>query len=163
MSGIRHNQNKLRFDLVSPVAIEKMAEVLTKGCEKYPENNWRKGLPWIKGVTASIDRHLNAFKQGEDTDPESGLLHMAHIATNVMFLLEFYKTHPECDDREQIYGSVSSGNCTLQNTGSVSEGHVVIDRCRVSHEGTVFYANGKVYSKHQPVTVKLEKQDTTNL
>lgn len=101
LGGIRYNQDKLRVDLVSPYAVEKMAEVLTKGCEKYPANNWRKGLPWMKGVASSLERHLLKFKQGEDYDKESGLLHVSHIATNAMFLIEYYKTRREFDDRKE--------------------------------------------------------------
>jgi hypothetical protein len=103
MSGIRYNDGKLRFDLISPVASQRIAEVLTKGCEKYPENNWRKGLPWVKGVVSSLERHIHAFKMGEDLDQETGLLHIAHAATNLMFLLEFYETHKELDDRKDMY------------------------------------------------------------
>lgn len=103
MSGVRYNDNKLRVDLVSPRSIKAMAQVLTKGVEKYPENNWRKGLKWIGGVMSSVDRHLLAFKNGEDRDPESGLLHIAHAMTNLMFLLEYYTTHPELDDRKEMY------------------------------------------------------------
>jgi hypothetical protein len=44
-------------------------------------------------------RHIMAFNDGEDKDPESGLSHLAHAACCIMFLLEFEKTHQELDDR----------------------------------------------------------------
>jgi hypothetical protein len=44
-------------------------------------------------------RHLHAFNDGEDKDPESGLSHLAHASCCLMFLLEFEKTHQELDDR----------------------------------------------------------------
>lgn len=97
--GLRFNNNKPRVDLVSPVLVERVAEVLTRALEKYPENNWRKGLKWNSQVASSLERHLLKFKRGEDCDEESGLLHVAHIAANAMFLLEYYETHRELDDR----------------------------------------------------------------
>jgi hypothetical protein len=47
-------------------------------------------------------RHLHAFNDGEDKDPESGLSHLAHLGCCVMFLLEFEKTHKELDDRFKL-------------------------------------------------------------
>jgi hypothetical protein len=38
--------------------------------------------------TAALLRHLAAREQGEVCDPESGLLHAAHMACNAMFILE---------------------------------------------------------------------------
>ena len=103
MSGLRYNQGKLRYDLVPSYAQEQYARVLTMGAEKYGDRNWEKGLLWMKGCMSSLERHVAAFKSGEDYDKESGLLHMAHVMTNAAFLVEFYKTHPELDDRPHSY------------------------------------------------------------
>lgn len=75
-----------------------IAKVFTMGAEKYDEDNWRKGMNWRKCL-ASLMRHTNAFNRGEDLDPESGLPHMAHVAVNAMFLLEYMRTNKELDDR----------------------------------------------------------------
>lgn len=106
--ALRYNADKNRLALVPSSLIEGVAKVLTYGAKKYtietPEgiidgaNNWRKGLPWMS-VTDSLKRHLEAFVRGEDYDPESGLLHLEHVGCNIAFLLEYYKTHPEMDDR----------------------------------------------------------------
>lgn len=101
-SGLRYNQGKPRFDLITPYAIEQLAKVLTRGAEKYAERNWELGMPWSK-VIASLERHLHAFKSGEDIDPESGLLHAAHLLTNASFLVEYYKIFPQGDDRRHKY------------------------------------------------------------
>lgn len=94
----RYNEGKLRYDLVPVFALKEVTRVFTYGAIKYAPDNWRKGLPWT-GCIASLERHLQAFKGGEDVDSESGLFHMAHLAVNALFLLEYYKTHPELDDR----------------------------------------------------------------
>lgn len=107
--GKRFNEGKLRYDLCPAFAQQQYAEVLTKGAKKYGDNNWRKGMPWMS-VIASLERHLMAFKQGENYDRESGNLHTAHIMCNAAFLTEYVKLHPHYDDRPVSYlNSLSIG------------------------------------------------------
>ena len=100
--GLRYNEGKVRYDLVPTYAQEQFAKVLTKGSEKYAERNWELGMKWSK-VTASLKRHIAAFEAGEDFDKEDGLLHMAHAMCNTAFLVEYYKTYPQGDDRPHQY------------------------------------------------------------
>jgi len=100
--GLRFNTGKVRFDLAPAFAQEQYAKVLTKGAEKYAERNWEKGMAWSK-VLASLERHLQAIKKGEDFDPETGLLHSAHVMCNAAFLTEYYKIYPQGDDRPHNY------------------------------------------------------------
>lgn len=100
--GLRFNKGKIRYDLVPQFPLEQIARVLTYGAQKYEENNWRRGMKW-SNVIASLERHLQAIKSGEDFDPETGILHSAHIATNAMFLTEYYRTFPSGDDRPHDY------------------------------------------------------------
>lgn len=113
--GLRYNTNKVRMDLLPPFALQEIAKVFTYGAEKYTirdketgkvlvpgDDNWKKGLGWM-GVIASAKRHIEAWVSGEDTDKESSLFHIAHAATNLMFLLEFYRIYPQGDDRPHPY------------------------------------------------------------
>lgn len=102
MNGLRFNDGKTRHDLVPAFAQEQYAKVLTLGAQKYAERNWEKGMKW-SDVFASLERHLNAFKRGEDYDPETKLLHTAHIMCNAAFLTEYYKIYPQGDDRPHGY------------------------------------------------------------
>lgn len=113
--AIRHNEGKPHMDLLSPIAMFGMATVLTKGLEKYPNSQWKNGMVWSK-VIASLLRHTFKFIAGQDYDfdpkckgckvkkckKHSGLLHVDHIATNSMFLQEYYRTHKELDDRMKV-------------------------------------------------------------
>jgi hypothetical protein len=103
--GLRYNAGKIRYDLVPAFAQEQYARVLTKGAEKYAERNWELGMKWSK-VVASLERHLQAIKRGEDFDPETGLLHSAHVMCNAAFLTEYYKIYPQGDDRPHHYRRV---------------------------------------------------------
>lgn len=100
--GLRYNQNKLRYDLFEPHAMKELAKVFTKGAEKYLPRNWEKGMSW-QSVLASLERHKEAFKQGEDVDPETGCLHAAHIAWNALALVSYYSLYPQGDDRDHEY------------------------------------------------------------
>lgn len=104
MAGNRYNQGKVRLDLLPVGPIMEIGKVFTFGAEKYAPRNWEKGLKWSTCI-ASLKRHIAAFESGEDFDPESGLLHLAHAGCNILFLLEYYKTHPDFDDRQINYPS----------------------------------------------------------
>ena len=98
MAGLRYNTGKLRWSLVSRKALAPMVRVLMFGAEKYDDHNWKKGLKYTE-VCESLQRHLNAFIDGEDNDPESKLTHVGHIMCNAMFLSYMFLFKKDCDDR----------------------------------------------------------------
>lgn len=100
--GLRYNEGKLRYDLFEPYAMEQLAKVFTRGAQKYAERNWEKGMSWT-AMLASLERHKEAWKQGEDIDPETGLLHMAQVAWNALSIVSYYKLYPKGDDRQHKY------------------------------------------------------------
>lgn len=97
-TAIKFDQDKLPLHLLSTEAMNQTAAVLAFGAQKYAEHNWRNGFAWSRPLSAAM-RHITAFNDGEDRDPESGLSHLAHAACCIMFLLEFEKTHQHLDDR----------------------------------------------------------------
>jgi len=88
--------------LFEPNAIKELAKVFSKGAEKYEPNNWMKGMSW-QSILASLERHKEAFKLGEDIDPETQCLHMAHVAWNALALVSYYSIYPQGDDRPHEY------------------------------------------------------------
>lgn len=97
-TGIKHDQNKLRMELLDSLALEGLAAVLTFGAKKYAADNWRGGISYRR-VLGALLRHTFAILRNEDTDSESGLPHIDHIGCCWMFLSHFMKTRPELDDR----------------------------------------------------------------
>lgn len=96
--AIKDNKSKPRVDLLPSLPLVEIAKVLTYGARKYKPNNWRFGLPW--GDTyASMQRHLLAWQNREDKDPETGISHLAHAGCQLMFLLEYELTKTGTDDR----------------------------------------------------------------
>lgn len=87
--GRKDDAKKNRLDLIEPEFIEAVGEVLTYGAEKYEPNNWQKVEDAENRYYAAALRHLMAYRKGEKVDPESGISHLKHVATNIMFLLHF--------------------------------------------------------------------------
>lgn len=98
MNGERFNEGKLRWSLISWKALEPMVRVLMFGEEKYSSHNWKGGLKYTE-VCESLQRHMNAFLEGEDNDPESKISHVGHMMCNVMFLSYMYLFRKDMDDR----------------------------------------------------------------
>lgn len=97
----RYNQGKIPLHLVSPIFIYEVGKVLAHGARKYSERNWEKGGNWSIPI-ASADRHWKAFLCGEDRDMDTGLLHLSHLACNIMFLICYYFLCPDKDDRSAM-------------------------------------------------------------
>lgn len=85
--GVKDDGAKIRLDLVPPELIEEVGKVLTFGAAKYTPNGWQTVPNGEERYYAALLRHLIAYKRGEINDPESGLPHLSHVATNVAFLI----------------------------------------------------------------------------
>lgn len=96
--GVKHDEEKLRYDLIPVRPMERVAEVYTIGARKYDDRNWEKGLQWGR-VIAALERHLAAWKQGERNDQKDGQHHLASVVWCALALMEYEETHPEMDDR----------------------------------------------------------------
>jgi len=78
-----------------------IARVFQYGAGKYGRGNYQKGMKWSKLIGSAL-RHLYAFMDGEDKDPESGLSHIAHAGANVIMLLYTIQHYPQKDDRKNL-------------------------------------------------------------
>lgn len=96
--GIKHDQEKPDLSLLSPIAINKVAQVMTYGKKKYSANNWRGGIVYSRLLAATL-RHVFAYLGGESKDQETGISHLAHAICDLMMVLEFEDTKPHLDDR----------------------------------------------------------------
>jgi hypothetical protein len=97
MEAMKFDKEKVRLDLIDPIALEGLAAVLTFGAKKYDAHNWRNGLSYSRLIAALL-RHTFAILRGESTDPESGLPHIDHVQCCAMFLSNMMKTRPDMDD-----------------------------------------------------------------
>lgn len=87
---MKFDTSKLRYDLIPTSTTKALAQVLTYGAKKYKPNNWQN-VDDPDRYVAALYRHLEAWRDGEKVDKESGLQHLAHALTNVAFLLHLDK------------------------------------------------------------------------
>jgi hypothetical protein len=91
--GTKYDQDKLQYSLIPSHALEQIAKNLTVGLKKYKErDNWKKVQGADQRYLDALYRHLEAHRRGELYDTDSSvpdMLHMAAVAVNAMFLLEF--------------------------------------------------------------------------
>jgi uncharacterized HAD superfamily protein len=112
--GLRYNEGKLPYNLIPSSLTREISKGLLYGKNKYSikdndgniisdgSNNWKKGLKASETI-GSLLRHIEAYKNGEDFDPESGLYHLALAACNIGFLIDGYENSNFIDDREHKY------------------------------------------------------------
>lgn len=84
-NGGRQSDSPYRFDLLPPLAVAKVAEILKHGSERYAEWNWMK---------ISANSHLNRVLQHSmayiagDTQEGDPVEHAARVACRALFFLE---------------------------------------------------------------------------
>lgn len=91
--------NKVPMHLWPKTATVLGAMGLLEGALKYGRANWR-----AVGIRASIyydaiDRHMSAWFEGEDTDPDSGLPHLAHALASLAIIVDAIAGDHFVDDR----------------------------------------------------------------
>jgi len=87
--GLKNDSGKILMSLLftgCPEALAGAAGVLTFGAHKYEAHSWKQ---------VEAERYLDAFYRhmykchiGEELDPDSGLLHIDHALTNLLFIRE---------------------------------------------------------------------------
>jgi hypothetical protein len=81
--------------------MEQTAWVHKLGAEKYGPWNWRETGVCASTYVNAILRHLNAWRDGESLDPESGITHLAHIACSANILMDAEVCGKLQDDRNK--------------------------------------------------------------
>jgi hypothetical protein len=97
-TGVKHDMGKEPLSLLSRAWLLGVARVLDFGSRKYATHNWRGGIQRSRLLSAAL-RHLLAYNEGEDLDPETGLSHLDHASCCLMFARELHETRPDLDDR----------------------------------------------------------------
>lgn len=110
VTGGQKGQKVARLGGADPGSLNELARVFGYGEAKYARYNYLKGYPWSLSIDA-LFRHLLAFLAGEDTDPESGLLHTAHVAWHALTLTAFVQRDIGEDDRAPTDNCVPGGTC----------------------------------------------------
>lgn len=83
-------------------ALASVVAVLAFGAQKYSVRGWEAGIDFSRLFSAAM-RHMTAWWYGEDTDPETGISHLAHAVCCLLFLLAFVQRRMSTlDDRPRV-------------------------------------------------------------
>jgi Domain of unknown function (DUF5664) len=76
-------QGKGRYDLISFLALHRIAGVYERGATKYDDRNWEKGMPIGRTLDSAL-RHIGQYSLREDDED-----HLAQAAWNLIAALHF--------------------------------------------------------------------------
>lgn len=110
----------VRFDLLPPAAVERLARTYDEGAKKYGDWNWRKGQPY-SSVLNHLLAHIFKFMAREDQAPFDED-HLAHAAWGLMALMQFEATPAKyiLDDRYGCPGWVTDDmECDRDPAGDI--------------------------------------------
>ena len=92
--GKKFDLGKPDWSLLPISAIDEVVKVFTLGSQKYGRENWKKVDDGVFRYLSAAYRHLSSYKlyleTGEECylyDDESGLHHLSHAATNLLFII----------------------------------------------------------------------------
>ena len=86
-------KGKGRYDLITPFALVRLADIYEKGAEKYDDRNWEKGMPFTVFIDSAL-RHIVQYLMGYDDED-----HLGQAAWNLFAVMHLEQTKPELDDR----------------------------------------------------------------
>lgn len=92
-----------------PDVLEDGAAVMERGAKKRTPNDWREKNYAISLFTDAGERHVQAYKRGQDNDPESGQPHLVHAFVNFMMAHELQRDGLGVDDRWRRSAAVKMG------------------------------------------------------
>lgn len=98
---------KPNLNLVPPVANIIESVVMGLGAKKYGPYNWRESGVKASIYVAAAQRHLAQWLDGETTDPESGVSHLAHVRACMGIMLDADSIGKLIDDRPPKGASAS--------------------------------------------------------
>jgi hypothetical protein len=118
MSGYPDDNPKTAFGEAKPkmsdtpiIGLREMGKVFTGGAAKYGRFNWRDHAVSATVYYDAAQRHLMAWFEGQDTDPESGISHLAHVMACCDILLDA-EAHGKLNDNRMTTGkgTLNSGD-----------------------------------------------------
>lgn len=96
--GVKHDNEKPDLSLLPREFLVATAQAFMHGEAKYGRYNYRLGMDWHRLVAAAL-RHITAFNEGEDLDPESNYPHLGHAGACLAMLIVYQANNLGKDTR----------------------------------------------------------------
>jgi len=100
-------QLKPQLNLIPASAQILESVVMALGAEKYGPFNWRESAVRASIYVAAAMRHLLAWADGQNEDPESGVSHLAHVRACMGIVLDAQSLGKLEDDRPKQSGEAA--------------------------------------------------------
>lgn len=88
----------VRYDLISPIGMRRLAETMEEGRQKYGYFNWERGMP-IGDILNHALAHIYAYLEGKPTGEDD----LAHAAWNLFAAMHMEETHPELNHQLRFH------------------------------------------------------------
>lgn len=128
MSGTKHDEGKIRMDLIPPILLKGVATILQFGAEveEYGDRNWEEGLKYGR-VFGALMRHMWDWWDGENLDNKSGKSHLWHAGCCLAFLMHYESRklqYSAFDNRPTSYMSTITMDGPTDVVGDSSFGEI---------------------------------------
>lgn len=90
---------KVHLFLVPAASKIYQALAMEDGARKYGPYNWRDKKVQLSIYISALERHIEAFKDGEEIASDSGVPHLAHAIANLGIIIDALETGCLIDDR----------------------------------------------------------------
>ena len=90
-----YDEGKRDYTLLPINELEQVLDVLEFGAIKYSPNAWQSVNNGLERYKKAMLRHMMSYLKGEKIDSESGLSHLSHLATNILFIMWFENSKEE--------------------------------------------------------------------
>ena len=99
-----YGDRKIKLQLVPPSAAIAIAKGLEEGAKKYSPWNWRDDPVETMTYYGAVQRHLAAWVEGEDLDPDSahGKTHLDGAIASLAILIDALSLGTAIDNRPKV-------------------------------------------------------------
>lgn len=98
------SKGKAKLSLLPAYSLTSMARIMEGGAGKYGRFDYVRGYPYSYYDDA-MNRHILAWRSGEDLDPDDGHPHLLHAACCAMIIAEMQAIEVGTDDRKKQLAS----------------------------------------------------------
>lgn len=91
--------SKVPLHLVPPSCKHALAEAFADGANKYGPYNWREKTVSASIYVAALQRHMDAWWDGEDVATDSGVPHLSHAMACIAIIVDAMSVGKLNDDR----------------------------------------------------------------
>ena len=102
------DRNNVRYDLITPIGLKRLAETYAEGANKRGAHNWENGMP-VDDLLNHALAHIYDYLAGDRSQD-----HLAHAAWNVLGAIHSEVKWPHLNDDK-----LRTGNCDVPRAAAV--------------------------------------------